>query len=128
MSLQASKKQDSAKDELKKNASMRLNAIKSGKTSVYSLEGQTSMTDLKASAAVYHIPEFSVPEVNFEVADKIKSKVEETKNDIISHLPEISKSSNFNPKKLEHQLNHRSAVRGLEDWLREHLRRPPQSV
>jgi len=33
------------------------------------------------------------------------------KNEIINHLPEISKSSNYAPRKIEHQLSHRSAVR-----------------
>ena len=75
VSLNTSKRQEGAKEELRKNASLRLNAMRNGKTSVYSLEGSDSMADLKASAAVYQIPEFSVPEVNFEVVDRIKSKV-----------------------------------------------------
>jgi len=49
------------------------------------------------------------------------------KNEIIKNLPEISKSSNYAPKKLDHQLNHRSVVRELEEWLKQKLKNPPQN-
>jgi len=48
------------------------------------------------------------------VAEQIKKKVDEVKNEVITHLPQISKSSNYAPRKLDHQTSHRSAVKELE--------------
>jgi Ni,Fe-hydrogenase maturation factor len=42
---------------------------------------------LKAAATLYQIPEFSAPEVNFEVSEQIRRKVDEARREIISSLP-----------------------------------------
>ena len=47
------------------------------------------------------------------------------KNEMVNSLPEISKSSNYAAKKVDHQMGHRSAVKELEEWLREKLKNPP---
>lgn len=93
---------------------MRLDCIKNRGSKVYALDTSITFPELKAAATLYQIPEFSVPEVNFEVSEQIKRKVDEARREIISSLPEISKSSNYAPRKIEHQLNQRSAVRELE--------------
>jgi hypothetical protein len=118
VSLHTLKRQDGLKDELKNNITTKLENIKGHGSKLYALDTSLSFAQLKASTVLYQIPEFSTPAVNYEVADHIKLKVEQMKNEIIMHLPEISKSSNYAPKKIEHQLNHRSAVRELEEWLR----------
>ena len=101
------------KDELRRNVSMKLDCIKNRGSKIYALDNTISYSDLKAGAVLYQIPEFSTPEVNFEVSDQIRKRVEEARKEIINYLPEISRSSNYAPKKIEHQLNHRSAVREL---------------
>jgi hypothetical protein len=63
--LSAAQQQDHLKQELRLNASMRLDCIKNRSSKVYALDSSTSNSDLKAGAILYQIPEFSVPEVNF---------------------------------------------------------------
>lgn len=92
---------------------MRLDCIKNRGCKFFALDASQSFPELKAAATLYRIPEFSVPEVNFEVSEQIRKKVEEARKDIITGLPEISRSSNYAPKKIEHQLNQRTAVREL---------------
>ena len=47
---------------------------------------------------------------------------------MVSHLPEItSKSSNYNPKKLENVYNQRASILELQNWLKQKLRNPPQN-
>ena len=77
--LQALQKQESLKQELRNNASMRLDHIKNRNSKLYAID-TNSQNELKASAILYQIPEFSSPEVNFQVAEEIKKKVEEIKN------------------------------------------------
>lgn len=36
---------------------------------------ESTFADLKASAIIYNVPEFSPPEINFEVAQKLKEKI-----------------------------------------------------
>lgn len=46
---------------------------------------------------------------------------------MVTHLPEIAKSSNHNPKKLENAFNHRSSILELQEWLKHKLINPPKT-
>jgi hypothetical protein len=61
VSLQSAKRQDHLKEELKHNASMRLDCIKNRGSKVFALNASQSFSELKAAATLYQIPEFSVP-------------------------------------------------------------------
>ncbi len=61
VSLQSVKRQDHLKEELKHNASMRLDCIKNRGSKVFALDASQSFSELKAAATLYQIPEFSVP-------------------------------------------------------------------
>lgn len=79
VSLQAVKRQDTMKEELRQNVSMKLDCIKNRGSKLYALDTTLSYPQLKAAASLYQIPEFSAPEVNFEVSEQIRKKVEEAK-------------------------------------------------
>jgi Ni,Fe-hydrogenase maturation factor len=66
---------------------MKLDCIKNRNSKVYALDASQSFSELKAAATLYQIPEFSVPEVNFEVSEQIRKKVDEAKREIISYFP-----------------------------------------
>jgi len=74
------KQQECLKDELKNNVNTKLENIKNRGSKLYALDTSLSFSELKASSILYQIPEFSTPEINYEVADQIKRKVEEMKN------------------------------------------------
>jgi hypothetical protein len=79
VALQAAQQQESLKQEFRNNASMRLEHIKNRSSKIYALDSN-SQAELKASSILYQIPEFSTPEVNYQVAEHIRKKVEEIKN------------------------------------------------
>lgn len=54
---------------------MKLDCIKNRGSKIYAVDNSLSYAELKAGATLYQIPEFSVPEVNFEVSDQIRKKV-----------------------------------------------------
>jgi hypothetical protein len=76
-----------------------------------SLKSDPNYVNLKAGSQVYKLPEFTVPEINYEISQAIKQKTSEIKEEIVTNLPNIlgsshslptlvPKSSNYNPKKL----------------------------
>ena len=54
---------------------------------------------MKASSIIYNIPEFSPPEINFELSDLIRHKINEIKDELVTKLPNI-KSSHFSSNKI----------------------------
>lgn len=80
--------------------------------------------DIKASSIIYNIPEFSPPEINFELSDLLRFKINEIKDEIVTKLPTI-KSSHYSPNKLEATFSRRTVLKDLQDWLEVKLKNPP---
>lgn len=59
---------DILKDELKNNVSMKLDCIKNRNVKNYNFERHSQYSELKADSILYKIPEFSTPEINYEVS------------------------------------------------------------
>lgn len=83
-----------------------------------------SFAELKASSIIYNIPEFSPPEINYEIAQKLREKINTIKSDIVTKLPSI-KSSNYSPSRVDSFMSHRTVIKELQDWLRVKLQNPP---
>ncbi len=56
VSLQAAKKQDLMKDQMRQNVGMKLDCIKNRSSKIYALDTTVSYSDLKAAATLYQIP------------------------------------------------------------------------
>lgn len=59
---------------------MKIDCLKNKPTKMFAFDTAIPFSQLKANAILYQIPEFSTPEINYEVADQIKTKVESMKN------------------------------------------------
>ena len=80
LDMETQKANEATKSQLRTNMPVRLNALQSNNHKIINPHSLSNFAEVKAQSIIYRIPEFSTPEVNYEVSEKIKSKMTTIKN------------------------------------------------